>query len=113
MVPGERPYGRLFVLGIAICFPLQAAGIVVGSAIGCALAWGLKYDKAEILAGIYGFNPALVGIATFFFFQPGAMSVGLMVAGCIVATVLTRLVRVSCRFRPTPRRLSLRPGGCS
>jgi urea transporter len=85
--------GALVVLGIAICFPVQAAGIVVGSAIGCALAWGLKYDRGEVLAGIYGFNPALVGIATFFFFQPGAISVGLMAAGCVVATVLTRLMR--------------------
>jgi urea transporter len=85
--------GALFVLGIAICFPVQAAGIVVGSAIGCALAWGLKYDRGEVLAGIYGFNPALVGIATFFFFQPSVTSVGLMAAGCVVATVLTRLMR--------------------
>jgi urea transporter len=61
--------------------------------IGCALAWGLKYDRGEILAGIYGFNPALVGIATFFFFQPGAISIGLMLAGCIIATVLTRIMR--------------------
>lgn len=85
--------GALFVLGIAICFPIQAAGIVIGSAIGCALARALKYDRGEVLAGIYGFNPALVGIATFFFFKPDAASVGLMVAGCVVATVLTRLMR--------------------
>jgi urea transporter len=85
--------GLLFVVGIAICFPIQAVGIVAGSAIGCALAWGLKYDRAEVIAGIYGFNPALVGIATFFFFQPSAASAGLMVAGCIVATVLTRIMR--------------------
>lgn len=85
--------GLLFVIGIAICFPIQAAGIVLGSAIGCALAYGLKYDRGELLAGIYGFNPALVGIATFFFFKPDATSIGLMVAGCLVATVLTRLMR--------------------
>lgn len=91
--------GALFVLGITVCFPIQAAGIVVGSAIGCAVAWGLKYDKGELLAGIYGFNPALVGIATFFFFKPDATTVGLMVAGCIVATVVTRYVR---QFVPFP-----------
>lgn len=85
--------GALFVLGIAICFPIQAAGIVIGSAIGCALAYGLKYDRGEVLAGIYGFNPALVGIATFFFFKLDATSIGLMLSGCVVATVLTRLMR--------------------
>ncbi len=85
--------GALFALGIAICFPVQAAGIVVGSAIGCGLARALKYDTGEVLAGIYGFNPALVGTATFFFFAPSAASAGLMVAGCVVATVLTRVMR--------------------
>jgi urea transporter len=85
--------GALFVLGIALCFPIQAAGIVVGSAIGCAVAWALKYDKGEIIAGIYGFNPALVGIATFFFFAPDALSIGLMVAGCAAAAVVTRIMR--------------------
>lgn len=85
--------GALFALGIAICFPIQAVGIILGSAIGCALAWVLKYDKGEVLAGIYGFNPALVGIATFFFFAPTAASVGLMIAGCLVATVLTKVMR--------------------
>jgi urea transporter len=85
--------GALFVLGIAICFPIQAAAIAVGSAIGCALAWGLQYDRVEVTAGIYGFNPALVGIATFFFFAPGAASIGLLAAGCVVATILTRIMR--------------------
>ena len=51
-----------------------ATGAIVGSAIGKATAWGLKFDKAELIAGIYGFNAALVGIATLFFFRPGAAS---------------------------------------
>jgi urea transporter len=85
--------GALFALGVAICFPIQAVGIVLGSAIGCAVAWGLKFDKGEILAGIYGFNPALVGTATFFFFQPDAVSIGLMLAGCVVSTFITKSAR--------------------
>ncbi|MFO0851511.1 MAG: urea transporter [Gemmataceae bacterium] len=91
--------GALFALGIAISSPIMAAGIVAGAAIGTAVAHLLKFDKAELLAGIYGFNPALVGIATLFFFQPGAASLGLLVAGCAVAAVLTRLAR---QFVPFP-----------
>ena len=34
---------------------------------------------------MYGFNSALVGIATLFFFRPGVVSVGLLVVGCVVA----------------------------
>jgi urea transporter len=85
--------GLLFVLGIAICFPIQAIGIVLGAAIGTGIAWGLKYDKNEFLAGIYGFNPALVGIATFFFFELSGASILLMLVGCAVSTVLTWAVR--------------------
>src|SRR6516162_1959188 len=74
--------GALFALGIAVSSPLMALGAVVGTAIGTATAWILKYDKTELYAGIYGFNATLVGIATLFFFRPGAISVILLLAGC-------------------------------
>ncbi len=85
--------GLLFVVGIACGSPLMAAGAIVGSAVGTALAWALKFDEGELKGGIYGFNPTLVGIATFFFFQPGAVSVALMAAGCVAATMLTWTMR--------------------
>lgn len=85
--------GALFVLGIALSSPLMAVGALVGSAIGTAMASLLKYDRAEVDAGIYGFNAALVGIATFFFFQLSPVSIVLMIAGCLVATGLTRGMR--------------------
>ena len=91
--------GLLFVLGVAAGSPLMAVGLLAGSAIGCALAWALKFDRGEVLAGIHGFNPALVGIATLFFFDPGAVSLLLLVAGCAAAAVLTYLAR---RFVPFP-----------
>jgi urea transporter len=85
--------GTLFVVGIALSSPLMALGAVVGSAVGTGLAWVLKFDRGEIVAGIFGFNAALVGIASFFFFEPGLVSVVLMLGGCLVATVLTRGMR--------------------
>jgi urea transporter len=91
--------GAFFVLGIALNSPLMAAGAVAGSAIGWATALTLKFEKAEISAGIFGFNAALVGIATFFFFKPAAISIGLLVAGCVVATLVTWLAR---RYIPFP-----------
>lgn len=91
--------GALFVLGIALSSPLMAAGAVVGAVIGTATAWVLKYDKAETSAGIYGFNATLVGIATLFFFKPGVVSLVMLLLGCIVATVITRLAR---QFLPFP-----------
>jgi urea transporter len=91
--------GACFVVGIALSSPLMAVGALVGAAIGTATAWALKYDKAELAAGIYGFNSALVGIAILFFFSPGAVSVGLLIAGCALAAPVTWLMR---RYVPFP-----------
>jgi urea transporter len=91
--------GALFLLGIALSSPLMAAGAIVGSAIGTATAWALRFDRSEVAAGIYGFNATLVGIATFFFFRPGVASIGLLVAGCVVATAATWLAR---KYVPFP-----------
>src|SRR5262245_21157818 len=85
--------GLLFVAGIAAASPAMALGAVAGSVIGLATAQALKFDRAEALAGIYGFNATLVGIATLFFFQPGAASIALLAGGAVVATLLTREMR--------------------
>jgi urea transporter len=90
--------GACFVVGIALSSPLMAAGAVAGSAIGTATAYGLKFDKGEQAAGIYGFNSALVGIATFFFFRPSALSFAMLVGGCVVAAVVTWLMRRNLPF---------------
>jgi urea transporter len=71
----------------------MAVGVLAGSAIGTATAWAFKFDKAEIAAGLYGFNSALVGIATLFFFRPSVISIGLLILGCVVAAPLTWLMR--------------------
>jgi urea transporter len=91
--------GACFVLGILLSSPAMAIGAVVGSAIGTATAWALKYDKSELSAGIYGFNSTLVGIATLFFFRPGVMSIGLLLVGCVVAAIVTWLMR---KYLPFP-----------
>jgi urea transporter len=85
--------GALFTLGIALSSPVMAAGLVAGAAIGTAVAWALKFDRAEVRAGIHGFNPTLVGIGTLFFFQPGPVSVGLLIAGSVVAALVTYAMR--------------------
>lgn len=91
--------GLCFTLGLAASSPMMALGAVVGSALGYATARVARCDPGEIAAGICGFNAALVGIATFFFFRPGVPSVALMLVGCPVATLLTRQMR---RYVPFP-----------
>jgi urea transporter len=91
--------GALFTLGIALSSPIMALGLVIGSALGTVVAYFLDFDRKETTGGIYGFNSALVGIATFFFFQPGVVSVCLLIVGSILAAPLTRLMR---SFVPFP-----------
>ncbi len=85
--------GFLFLVGLIVSSPIMAFGAVLGAVLGPLVAWGLKFDRSELKAGIFGFNSTLVGIATFFFFAPTVVSIGLLVIGCIVATVLTRIMR--------------------
>jgi urea transporter len=91
--------GACFLLGIAASSPLMALGAIVGSAIGYGTARLANFDAEETAGGIYGFNPTLVGIATFFFFQPGVVSVLLMLVGCVAATFVTWAMR---RHLPFP-----------
>ncbi|AGA25672.1 urea transporter [Singulisphaera acidiphila] len=91
--------GACFLLGIALSSPLMALGAVVGAAIGAATAKALKFDEAEVAAGIYGFNSTLVGIATLFFFRPGAASILMLIVGSVAAVPVTRLMR---RYVPFP-----------
>lgn len=85
--------GVLFLIGIAISSPVMAAGALVGAIIGPLTARAMKFDAGEISAGIFGFNSTLVGIATLFFFQPSVMSVGILVVGCVLTTIVTRGMR--------------------
>ncbi len=91
--------GVCFLVGIALSSPLMALGLLLGAVIGYATALALKFDPSDTQAGIFGFNAALVGIATFFFFQPGVASVLLLVVGSAAAVPLTLAMR---RYVPFP-----------
>ena len=85
--------GICIVIGIALNSPSMAIGAMVGSVLGTLTARFLNFDKSELSAGIFGFNATLVGIASLFFFRPSPVLIILMVVGCVVATVATRLMR--------------------
>jgi urea transporter len=99
MFQGHAVTGLLFLIGIAFASPLMGLGALIGAVIGPVVAKLLGYDEAEIRDGIYGFNSTLVGIAAFFFFQPGALEVILLVAACAASTPVTWAMR---RFLPFP-----------
>ncbi|WZO96327.1 urea transporter [Isosphaeraceae bacterium EP7] len=91
--------GLLFVIGLAFGSPLFAAGALLGSLIGSAVAVALKFPADEIEQGIYGFNSALVGLALLVLLRPVPTTWILIVVGCVLASLVTRLAR---QFLPFP-----------
>ena len=99
-VPGQRPArGCCSWSASPWRPPLMAIGAAIGTVIGPIVAALLKYDRNEIVQGIFGFNPTLVGIALLFYLRPVTITWLLVVVGSLAATVVTYLMR---RFLPFP-----------
>lgn len=75
----ENPVtGSLFLVGIFY------ASLISGT----VTAFLLKYDKAEINKGLYGFSAALVGVAIMLFLRPVFISWIILIIGSALATVI-------------------------
>jgi urea transporter len=85
--------GLLFLIGIVIESPWMAVGALMGAIIGPVTAALAGFDRDEIRAGIFGFNPVLVGTASLFYLQPVGLTWALVVVGCLAATFVTNLMR--------------------
>lgn len=99
MFQGHAGTGLLFLAGIVVASPLLAVGSILGAAIGPAVARLAGFDRSETDDGIYGFNPTLVGIALLFLLKPVPLTWGLLLVGCIAATLLTHACR---KYLPFP-----------
>jgi urea transporter len=85
--------GLCFLVGITFDSLWMALGTVLGALVSTVTAMILGWSPKEILAGIYGFNGALVGVAGFFFLRPRLQTAVLVVAFSIAAVFLTYLFR--------------------
>jgi urea transporter len=91
--------GLLFLAGIAVASPVLAVGALLGALIGPGVARLLGYDRAEIAAGLHGFNPTLVGVAVPFLLRPGSpITWLLLLAGCALCVPVAHLSRARLRF---------------
>ncbi len=98
MFQGHAGTGLCFFAGIAVASPIMAVGAIVGAILGTAVAHVLKLDRGEITDGIYGFNSTLVGIALLFYLKPQPLTWSLIIAGGVIATVITYALRRFARF---------------
>lgn len=80
--------GLLFLIGIFYGDVEMGLAALVGTVTGALTARALGYDEREIRMGLYGFSPALVGVALTFLFTANWVVWLLVVAGSAVAAVL-------------------------
>lgn len=80
--------GFIFLIGIFYGSVWMGFSVMLASLVGTIAATLLKYDKANIDKGIYGFSAALVGAAVILFLKPMVISCLLIVAGAVIATWL-------------------------
>ncbi len=90
----ENPVtGLLFLLGIFWGSSTMGVAALLATIMGTATAYLLKYDKAEIQQGLYGFSAALVGVALMLFLKPVLLTWAFLIAGSAVATMLQHFFR--------------------
>ena len=88
MLQENKWTGLLFLIGIWYGSPIMGVAVTLSVVVGTATAWFLKYDKAEIYSGLYGFNAALVGAGLDFYFAPGVLVWVAIVVASALSTVL-------------------------
>ena len=88
MLQKHATTGLLFLIGIALNAPLLAFAALLGAAVGTLSAQILGADTAELDAGLWGFNGALIAIALLVFLRPTAWTWLLLAASTAAATVL-------------------------
>ncbi|MBO9640503.1 MAG: urea transporter, partial [Siphonobacter aquaeclarae] len=80
--------GLLFLIGIFYGDVQMGLAALAGTVTGTLTARLLGYDDKEIRMGLYGFSPALVGVALTFLFAANGIVWVLVIAGAAMAAVL-------------------------
>lgn len=80
--------GLFFFAGICCGSLMMGLAVMISVAIGTLTSILLKYDKDEVNNGIYGFSPALVGVALICFFQPTVLVWVAIVVGSVLAAII-------------------------
>lgn len=88
MFQNSRLAGLLFLAGIAANSLLLAVAALAGCAAATLAAMALGADRAQVRAGMFGFNGALVGIALAYFLAPTPMTWAALLLAAACSTVL-------------------------
>lgn len=99
--------GALILVTIALYAPSLLAGTLLGLLSGTLAAWCLGYARDDIEIGLYGYNPALLGLLITLVLGSSALALILvMLAGALSSPLQRRLLRLM-RERGGPAVLTL------
>ena len=87
-VVNDAVSGAMLLGAIAFYSPGAAAHTLVGSCVGMGTALACGAPAADIVAGLWGFNPALTALAVSVFFVPNASSYALATGGAAATAML-------------------------
>jgi len=88
MLQENRWTGLLFIIGLFIGSWQCGVAAILAAACGTLIAKILKYKQEEIDAGLYGFSPALVGVALVFLFDDTPLIWALVIIGGMLAALI-------------------------
>lgn len=87
MLQNNRLAGALFLIGIFYNSALFGGAVVLGTTASTLTAILLAAKRADIRAGLFGFNGALVAIALFYFLQPGPLTLVYVTLAAACSTI--------------------------
>lgn len=100
MLQNNSYTGLLFLLGVFASSALAGWAVLVGAIAGTASAAWLGADRAEVRAGLFGFNGALVGVALGGFLRMDALLWAYIVAAAACSSVaMAALMRLLANWR--------------
>lgn len=85
--------GILFLVGIFYNSWLLGLAALFGTVISTTTAQVLRFSKADIENGLYGFNGTLTGIAILYFFEFNFISVFALLLGSVFSTLVMHFLK--------------------
>ena len=101
MLQASALSGALFLAGILLNSVWMALGALLGGAVGLGVAWLCAYDRAALIAGAFGFNGALVGIAISITYAPSSAGYLLIILGAALSSwLMQHMLRRAAQLPP-------------
>ncbi|MBY4678149.1 urea transporter [Marinobacterium arenosum] len=84
--------GLLCIVAVGLAAPHLLLGAILGAVSSLLAAALLRYEKADLFAGLYGYNGVLIGLAVPTFFQLSIGPILLLVTAASLSSPLLRLL---------------------